>query len=181
MEDFGSGLKGYYISQVNNSGTTNGSFTTDTETEVGDLEEGEVDIYVWCADNVGNVGMASVSGIFVDRTVPVFRNHTPSDGSWHNDNEVTFSVEIWDEGGSGVDISTVEYSVAKEGAASYAFWVPVWLEGGGEVVIPSVKHPFGEGEEVLGHLMRRAERDFASAVGTVGQTDDGVEHPQIFV
>ena len=147
VEDFGSGLKGYYISQVNNSGTTNGSFTTDTEMEVGGLEEGGVDIYVWCEDNVGNIGLPSGADIFVDRTVPVFRNLTPSDGSWHNDNEVAFSVEIWDEGGSGVDVSKVEYSVALEGGGSFAFWIPVWLENTGDVLVPSVNQPFTEGEE----------------------------------
>ena len=144
--DPASGLKGYYISPLNNSGTDNGTFTTDTEAEVPELPEGLADIYVWSVDNVGNSGEAARSGIFVDLTPPVFTNLTPIDGAWHNHIDVEFSVEINDLGGSGVDGSKISYSISFEGPDRFEIWVPFWHGSSADLIVPSVTYDFPEGE-----------------------------------
>ncbi len=147
VEDTHSGLKGYYLSQLDNSGTQNGTFIEDTIKAVDNLKEGPAPVYVWCIDNVGNIGEASFSEIMVDRTGPVFTNLTPEDGAWHSSRNVEFSVEIWDRNGSGVDGTTVEYALSTEGPFDYSFWVPVWVEPGAEFVNPSLDYKFQEGAD----------------------------------
>ena len=144
--DPGSGLRGYYISQLNNSGTNNGTFTTKTEAEVPELNEGFVDIYVWCVDNVGNSGDAAISGIFVDLTPPAFTNLTPVDGAWHNHTDVEFSAEIGDIGGSGVDGGKISYSISFTGPDEFETWVPFWHGSSADFITPSVTYDFPEGE-----------------------------------
>jgi len=145
VEDAQSGLKGYYLSQLDNSGTVNGTFIEDTQKAIDNLEEGPAPVYVWCIDNVGNIGEAASSEIMVDRTGPVFRNQTPVDGVWHYRRDVEFSVEIWDLNGSGVDGTTVEYALSTEGPLAYSFWVPVWVDPMAEFVNPSLNYKFTEG------------------------------------
>jgi len=106
VEDFESELKGYYYSLVDNAGTDNGTFLNITEVHIENLEEGDISVYVWCVDNVGNIGTASNSGIRVDLTPPAFTDLSPADGSWFNHSDVECSVTIKDINGSGVDAST---------------------------------------------------------------------------
>ena len=145
--DAQSGLKGYYISRSDRSGTDEGNFTTDTQVKIGGLEEGTAAVYVWCVDNVGNSGEAAASGIFVDVTPPTFENFTPGENVWLKDGEIVFSVEICDRGGAGIDGETVEYTVSTKGPDSGAFeyWVPFYLQSGQEVVNVSGKFNFEEG------------------------------------
>ncbi len=147
VEDPASGLLGYYYSQSDNSGTTDGTFTNVTEVKIDELEEGYAEIYVWCVDNVGNIGDAASSGILVDLSPPVFSNHTPLDGSWHNHTDIDCSIEIFDGPGSGVDGSTIEYSISASGTHGFNFWMPAWVPEEGNPIIPSVKYIFPEGEE----------------------------------
>jgi len=146
VEDPASGLLGYYYSLTDNSGTTNGTFINITEVKIIELSEGFADIYVWCIDNVGNIGVAATSGILVDLTPPVFSNHTPQDGSWHNHTDVECSIEVYDGEGSGVDGSTIEYSVSNDGMHGFDFWIPAWIPEASESIVPSVKYIFNEGE-----------------------------------
>ena len=145
--DPASGLLGYYYSPHDNSGTYNGSFTNETEVELDKLPEGYAPIYVWCVDNVGNVGEASSSGILVDLTPPVFTNFTPADGSWHNTNHVECSVEILDGDGSGVDGASAEYAVSTGDGHNFDMWMPAGLITVEQQLIPTIKHIFNEGEE----------------------------------
>jgi hypothetical protein len=126
---------------------------------VDQLKEGLAPVYVWCVDNVGNIGEASASEIMVDRTGPIFRNLTPVDGEWHSQRSVEFSVEIWDLNGSGVDGSTVEYALSTEGPFSYSFWVPVWVDPVAEFVNPSLNYKFGEGD---GNYVKWRAKDMAA-------------------
>ena len=147
VEDHASGLLGYYYSHSDSSGTINGSFTNETEVELDKLPEGYSPIYLWCIDNVGNVGEAANSGILVDLTPPVFTNFTPSDGSWQRTSEVVCSVEVLDGEGSGVNGATVEYAVSTGNGQNFDMWIPSGLITVGQKLIPSITHIFSEGEE----------------------------------
>ncbi len=146
VEDPASGLRGYYYSLMDNSTTENGSFTNETEVEINELPEGPVPVYVWCVDNVGNVGGAAASEILVDLSLPYFSNYTPLDGSWHNHTDVDCSVDIHDGKGGGVDGATIEYSVSKNGVHGFDLWIPVWMPEKTEPMTPVVKYVFLEGE-----------------------------------
>ena len=147
VADPASGLLGYYYSSTNNSGTTNGTFITYTQILMEDLDEGYSPVYVWCVDNVGNIGDAAASGILVDLTSPEFSNLTPLDGSWHNHTDVECSAEIWDGEGSGVDGNSIDYSVSAGGRNNFAVWIPAWISTSGNRMIPVITHNFPEGEE----------------------------------
>ena len=146
VEDPDSGLLGYYYSAMNNSGTKNGTFINVTQVEIDDLLEGYASIHVWCIDNVGNIGVASASGIRVDLTPPVFKNHNPGDGLWHNQTDIDCSVEILDGEGSGIDGSTIEYSVSETGVNGFNFWIPAMETQKGDKIIPSIRYIFPEGD-----------------------------------
>ena len=147
VEDTASGLLGYYVSQANNSGTSNGSFMNDTEEEFRDLEEGLATVYVWCVDRVGNIGIATGSGIFVDLTPPVFSNPVPGEGSWHNHTDIRFSIDVLDLNGSGVDGGSIEYSVSTTGMTGFDMWIPAWLPDVKERMVPEIMYVFHEGED----------------------------------
>jgi len=147
VEDNASGLKGYYYSRSNNTGTTNGTFINYTQVLMENLAEGYASIYVWCIDNVGNIGRAATSGILVDLTSPVFTNLTPEDGKWYNQTLVECSAEIWDREGSGVDGNTIEYSVSMNGKNNYNMWLPAWRSETGERLISKIDYHFQEGTE----------------------------------
>ena len=90
----------------------NGTFVTYNQVLLENLSEGYAPVYVWCVDNVGNIGESTGSGILVDLSEPVFANLLPLDGSWHNRTEIECSAEIRDPEGSGVDGNSIEYSVS---------------------------------------------------------------------
>ncbi len=145
VEDYESMLLGYYYSLVDNSGTDNGTFINKTEVHIEKLLEGDILVYVWCVDNVGNIGSASSSGIRVDLTPPVFSDLIPADGSWFNHSDVECSVIITDNG-SGVDASTIEYSISSRGAGGFVQWIPAWLPYDQETVNPIITYNFPEGD-----------------------------------
>ena len=147
VEDPASGLKGYYYSQADNSGSINGTFLNVTEVELKNLHEGFASIYVWCIDMVGNIGESASSGILVDLSPPVFSNHTPMDGSWHNQTDIDCSIEIFDGAGSGVDGSSIEYAVSDNGVHGFDYWIPAWIPENNEPMVPSTKYIFHEGED----------------------------------
>ncbi|MDP6156977.1 MAG: hypothetical protein QF682_12705 [Candidatus Thermoplasmatota archaeon] len=145
VEDFESQLKGYYYSLVDNSGTDNGTFLNKTEVHIENLMEGDISVFVWSIDNVGNIGSASISGIRVDLTPPVFTDLIPLDGSWFNHSDVECSLTIIDNG-SGVDASTIEYSVSSLGSGAFLQWIPAWLPYDQETANPIITYNFPEGE-----------------------------------
>ena len=145
--DNASGLQAYYYSRTNNSGTSNGTLLTYANVLMENLVEGYNPIYVWCVDNVGNIGRAAGSGILLDMTSPAFSNSTPEDGSWHNHSDVVCSIEISDHEGSGVDGNSIEYSVSADGINNFNFWIPAWISQSEDVLVPEVTYNFAEGVE----------------------------------
>ncbi len=146
VEDPASGLLGYYYSAIDNSGTMNGTFTNETEVKIDKLEEGFAGIHVWCIDKVGNIGDSAESGILVDLSPPVFSNHTPQDGSWHNHTDIDCSIDISDFQGSGVDGTSIEYAVSSGEGPSFDLWIPRMMPDEGNTIVPTVKYVFQEGE-----------------------------------
>ena len=147
VEDNASGLRGYYYSSRDNSSTPNGTFTTDTQVKIENLPEGHSRIYVWCVDNVGNIGNATRSGILVDLTAPVFLTSTPPDGEWHNHTDIECTIEISDQEGSGIDGNSVEYSVSTDGTNNFGMWMPLYISQTEQHLSPHVTYNFREGVE----------------------------------
>ncbi len=145
--DNGSGLAGYYHSRSDNGGTNNGTLVTDQELIVEDLDEGWAPVFVWCEDNVGNIGEAAASGILVDLTRPVFGDLLPVDEAWHNTSSVLCSLNITDPGGSGVDGDSIGFSVSLGGKSDFSMWIPALVMGDGEVMTASVEYTFQEGKD----------------------------------
>jgi len=166
--DSESGLMAYYYSRTNNSGTSNGTQITYTKVLMEDLGEGYSPVFVWCVDNVGNIGSAAGSGILVDRTSPTFSNSTPEDGSWHNHSDIACSIEIDDGEGSGVDGNSIEYSVSADGVNNFNLWIPAWISQSEGVLVPAITYNFAEGEE--NYIKWRArdvtENDFVESAPT---------------
>jgi len=158
VTDNASGLLGYYYSKSNGSGGRNGSFTLETEGELGGLHEGWNPVYVWCEDRVGNIGHASGTGILVDLTGPVFSNFTPSGGIWQNATTLDCSVEIRDPNGTGVDGNSIFYSISTSGPNSFSPWVPLWVPQSSMSMVVSAKCKFEEG---LDNYIKWKARDVA--------------------
>jgi len=147
VEDNASGLRGYYYSSRDNSGTPNGTFTTETQVKIENLQEGYSRIHVWCVDNVGNIGESAGSGILIDLTPPVFMASTPPDGEWHNHTDVECSIEIGDQDGSGIDGGSIEYSVSTDGMNNFGLWMPLYFSETEQFLTPKVTYNFREGED----------------------------------
>ncbi len=147
VADNGSGLSGYYYSRHNYQGTPNGSFTELTEGMVRSMSEGWHEIFVWCEDNVGNIGLSNSAVLQVDLTDPMFSNSTPDDGIWHNSSKLDCSIEISDLGGTGVDGESIFYSLSTAGPNQFSAWIPVWVSESAEKITPSVKCSFEEGDD----------------------------------
>lgn len=145
--DYESGLRGYYYSNTNNAGTYNGTFTEELQVVIDELGEGIVPVYVWCEDMVGNLGNSSMSDLLVDKSVPIFANMAPADGSWHNHSDVVCSVDVLDPEGSGVDGSTIEYTVSSEGPLGFNNWFPASLPRNGLELTATVEFNFQEGDD----------------------------------
>ena len=154
-EDSFSGLKGYYFSLSDNSGTSNGTMTNDTRVVIHNLAEGFVTVYLWCVDNVGNIGKAATSGIFVDIMPPIFSNFAPEADSWQNNTDVKCSVEIQDVNGSGIDGKSIEYAISTKGRNGFGDWIPHPFPHNYRLLNPSVKCSFLEGE--LNYIKWRAK------------------------
>ncbi len=165
VPDNASGLLGYYYSKSNNSYTDNGTYTDLTEGEVRGLHEGRNELFVWCEDNVGNIGSARSVNILVDLTGPSFSNFTPSSVIWQNLTTLDCSVEIQDLTGTGVDGGSVFYSISTAGPNTFSSWVPVWVPDGGERITVEAKCKFEEGTDnyIKWRAMDAAENDFTES------------------
>ncbi len=163
--DNASGLKGYYYSDHDNSFTSNGTFTDLTEGEIRGLNEGFNNIFVWCEDMVGNIGPAFSVPIQVDLTGVSFSNFTPSDSIWQNQSTLDCSVEISDHGGTGVDGSSIFYSISTAGPRQFSSWVPVWVPEDGILLRVESKCKFDEGDDnyIKWKAMDLAENDFVES------------------
>ena len=117
-----SGIKGYYYSTTDNSGTNNGYFTSDNFGEHHFDEQGLHSIYVWAEDMVGNIGAANSASIFIDMENITFSSYYPTTQNWINTNTIHTGVDILDTNGIGVDPSTIQYSIKPSDSSSFNPW-----------------------------------------------------------
>ena len=108
-EDIGSGIKGYYYSFSNHGGTAIGDWTTENTAELKNATEGKNNVYVWAEDDVGNIGFANSSQIYIDLTEVTFENFTPVSDTWFTSKNINCSIQIFDRGGFGVNPDNITY------------------------------------------------------------------------
>ncbi len=75
-----SGIKYYYYSFTNSSGSRVSSYVQNTSSsaQLSGASEGTNTVYVWAEDNVGNIGYAASDSIIVDTEEPVLSSWTES-------------------------------------------------------------------------------------------------------
>ena len=113
-----SGIKGYYYGEVGAAP----AFTTDTNGQIYDLDEGVHHFEVYAEDNVGNIGDKNTASMIIDLRNPEFNISTPDENTWMNKTPVSYSITITDRDGSGVDTNTIEYSLLKSGSDEWGTW-----------------------------------------------------------
>ena len=111
--DSGSGTKRYYYSFENNEGNVDTNSTVINKSIIADptLIEGTVTFYLWCEDNVGNIGSSATDTIIFDSTAPTYwglpDNVMIDDGiAATNDSHLTFEWDNFTDPGatpSGLD------------------------------------------------------------------------------
>ncbi len=111
--DIGNGTTGYYYSFVDNSGTTNASFTSDTQLKLDLTESGEITFYIWATDGVGNLGPASNESFIIDTVPVVFNPVIPTEA--FSTAAAQCEATITDLNGTGVVGSSVEYTYSTTG------------------------------------------------------------------
>ncbi len=107
--DKGSGIKGYYYGFEDNSGTSNGLWTADTDAKITNATEGLNTIHVWAEDMVGNIGQSMSSQIFIDLTDVTFANFTPLGHFWLTTKNVNCTIQVLDLNGFGANPENVWY------------------------------------------------------------------------
>ncbi len=81
-------------------------------------------------DRAGNGPTTSeVFSIWADRLPIRFSNFVPEQGVVVDGPDVILSIDVSDSGGSGVDLSTLEYSLWPSGEGYWRAWTPVGLWG----------------------------------------------------
>ena len=86
-------------------------------------------------------------GPIVDMTNVAFSNPSPSATVWNNNQKVTCSITITDFGGSGVDTSTIQYSMSTEGVDNYGIWKGIIASEDNGYVNCSIDVTFKDGTE----------------------------------
>jgi hypothetical protein len=100
FSDTGTGIRYYYYSYTDNSGTTSGTQVNNI-TSFGQLinaAQGVNTVYVWAQDQVGNIGIAASDSIIVDTEQPVLYDWTqnPVDLDEASSGAVTVTVRVND-------------------------------------------------------------------------------------
>jgi hypothetical protein len=93
----GSGIEGYYYSFTNNGGTASGTWTTETNGNLTGVLEGEIKVYVWAKDKLGNIGSAASGSIIIK--LPTVDDLELSKLSIYRTDEIIFTSncqEAWD-------------------------------------------------------------------------------------
>ncbi|MCK5559328.1 MAG: hypothetical protein KAJ51_02000, partial [Thermoplasmata archaeon] len=120
--DLESEIAGYYYSLTNHEFTANGIWTTGHTGEFTGVPEVKVDVYVWAIDNAGNIGSATNGSIFIDLQTISFENAAPSSAVWQLTRTPTCSIRVNDEGGSGIDFESIQYSISEGSNTNYGNW-----------------------------------------------------------
>jgi len=92
-----------------------------------DLQEGRNWLGLEVGDMVGNMNVTLPIPVNIDTSQIVFEDFTPTD--WHNRTRVSVGITIIDNDGSGVDLSTIEYSYSVSGIFSYSEWLESGYDG----------------------------------------------------
>jgi len=131
--DIGSGIFGYYYGTSNGSGTTGGTFTSNTSAKIDVMVSDTVSLFVWAVDAVGNIGQGASASIIYDTDGVDFSfEPATSDKEWHNSSSIQCTVMISDTGGSGVDPDSIAFSISTDGTESFQDWVELQEDSDGE-------------------------------------------------
>ena len=121
-----------------------------------EMQEGRNWIRLSLMDMVGNRNDTGPWIVDIDTTQIVFGDFSPS--GWSNRTDIVAEVTIYDLNGSGVDLSSVEYSYSVSGLFGYLEWTSMGLSGEAPDVTVSVPLELDEGTE---NYIRFRARDFA--------------------
>ncbi len=120
-----SGIKGYYYSTSDNSGTKNGTYTTKNQFQITVYNNGIFNVYVWAIDNVGNIGAASNGLIFIDKEEVKYSDYYPKTLTWFSSDSILTGVMISDSNGIGVDIDSIQYSILSPSKPYFGPWLSI--------------------------------------------------------
>jgi len=121
-----------------------------------DLQEGRNWFELEVGDKVGNMNVSLPIPVNIDTSQIIFEDITPTE--WHNLTRVTVGIAIIDNGGSGVDLSTIEYSYSISGLFSYSEWLDLGYDGTASAYTVSLVLDLEEGVE---NYVRFRARDVA--------------------
>jgi len=139
---------------TNLSGTQWSTTWTLPQADFDALAEGIATIYFKCSDSAGYSRGANKETtpnnwfwrFKKDTTLPSFSNESPTSTSFQGSATVTCSVQI-DDGGSGVDASTIYYRYSTTGTTGYGSWIQVTGYTDGATVTPGVSVTFADGND----------------------------------
>jgi hypothetical protein len=146
--DLESEVAGYFYSLTDNEFTNNGIWTTTATGEFTGVTSGELEVYVWAMDRAGNIGASTSGSIHIDLQNVRFENAAPASEVWQTTDTPRCTIKVIDEGGAGIDLETIQYSISTNGVTLYGNWnYAQTLEIESEdVVVCSVVPHFSEGE-----------------------------------
>ncbi|HDD60131.1 MAG TPA: hypothetical protein ENF69_04225, partial [Euryarchaeota archaeon] len=148
--DMGSGIAGYMVKVRSWGGGTRAGegwqFTEETRIRISNLSAGLNDILVKAIDNVGNDGPIVFSSVTIEREGITFFEGGPHQ-VWKTSNRVTVSIGLIDSGGSGVDLSSIEYCYSTDGPENYGEWTSLGLYGTAQQTTISVDITLPDGTD----------------------------------
>jgi hypothetical protein len=141
--DAESGTTGYKYSFES---TGSGIFAANASVNVSTDGVGTLNVYIWAVDKVGNEGGSDYNSIFIDRGPPVLVDYFPNATVNTSDLKVDCGIEIKDEGGSGLDYSSIKYAYSTTGLTGFTEWKTVDINqtGSSETLEVTVEVPFGD-------------------------------------
>ncbi len=86
------------------------------------LVSGYNTVYIWSMDAFGNFGDVSTVEALVDLDGLDIINLGPSSTGWFDNRSQTLACRVVDDGGSGVDIGSIQYALAQGSTAMWGSW-----------------------------------------------------------
>ncbi len=153
FSDTGSGIRYYYYSFADNSGTTTGTRVSNT-TFAGQLtgaSQGSNTVYVWAQDWAGNIGSAASDSIIVDTANPVLSGWTqsPSGLQENTTGDFTVTVSVTDTTWNGSAPPRIRYQYDSGG---YYAWQDMTALGGNTYSY-SISEPVGGWVDYVGESL----------------------------
>ncbi|MCD6382909.1 MAG: FG-GAP repeat protein, partial [Thermoplasmata archaeon] len=149
--DLGCGIAGYYVKvRAWGSGTRGAAegwiFTNETRIVLTNMTAGLNDVLVAAVDNVGNRGPVTTASVTIETDPISFYSGGPHQ-IWKTTDRVTVSIHLMDLGGSGVDLSSVEYCYSTSGLGNFGEWTSLGLYGSAQDTVVSVDLTLVDGKE----------------------------------